>query len=55
MFPVLLFVANNKSKLKINSDVYSISTGYKFNFYKSLSNLYKNEYKNESILLHKGV
>jgi hypothetical protein len=39
VFPLLLFAANNKNKLKINSDVYDINTTQILNFHQTLTNL----------------
>lgn len=39
VFPLLLFAANNKNEMKINSDVYDINTTQKFNFHQPLTNL----------------
>ena len=36
---LLLFVANNKNKFKLNSDVYSINTAQKYKFHQPSSNL----------------
>jgi hypothetical protein len=36
---LLLFVVNNKDKLKLNSDVHSINTRQKYNFHQPSSNL----------------
>lgn len=39
IFHLCLFVVNNKHKLNMNYDVYSINTNQKFNFHKCLSHL----------------